>query len=265
MSQVFGDLKFINSRSKNFKLELLSDDPNFISDEIGRLYFNFNGSLRVNDGNEWITVQFSNNSQNPLVDSLGRNWLNDDLSFNPTPFNDEFNNVNDLTSNDTLYDVLKQLDRAISTNGNTTFSTLSDVRIDNPQAADVIIIGNDGNITNINLNTLANERLNLSSDKLSDFKVSQRQPGDIFKFSNNENKFVNTKIYFEYTNTSSNIRFFSVQHNLNQQYCFVQVINPQTNFLIRDYQVTFPDVNRLEVTLTNASPVKILVFGFNPN
>lgn len=264
MSKIYGDVTYINSRSKNLSLELFETDPLFLPDEVGRLFFNINSSsIRVNNGSEWITVQFSNNSENPLIDSLGRNWLNPDLSFNPIPFND-FNNVNNLTSNDTLFSVLAQLDSAISTNSDIKFSTLSDVVLANPQAADVIIIGTDGTLTNINLNSLANERLNLSSDKLSDYDITDRRAGDIIKFSNDKNKFVNTKTYFEYTNTSNN-EYYNVQHNLNQRYCFVQVINPQTNNSISNYSINFFDENNLIVSLSTPAPVKILVFGFNFN
>ena len=83
MADVYGNLILKSGSIFNLKLENLTTNPVFSTSDKGRIYFNTTtNAVMVNDGSEWITVQFSNTSSNPLINSLGEEWLNNDLSFN---------------------------------------------------------------------------------------------------------------------------------------------------------------------------------------
>lgn len=265
MAKHYGDIEVINGEILNLKVETLDTTPEFTSDDLSRIIFTKDeGALKVNDGSEWITVQFSNSSSQPLVDTLGKQWINNDSTLDPTQFND-FHNITDLTSNDSLFTVLKQLDQAIAKNNASAFTSLPDVHLANPQQGDVIILGNNG-ITNINLTTLAAARLSLKSSDLKDVKLTAPlKSGQILKYSTTANAFVNASCYFEYLNSAANTTFV-VAHNLNKQHVFVQVINLLTNKLVTDnYTVTYNTANSLTVTVTPSIGVKVLVWSFIQN
>ncbi len=256
MSDVYGDLKlFGDARIINAKIEH-GIIPEFTSDDLGRLLVN-DSSLYFNDGNSWVTFQISNNSSQPLIDTLGRNWINEDLSFNPTPFN-ALDNISGLDADDTLFDVIAALDAAISSINSLDFSDLNDVHFGSLEDGDVIFY-NGATFTNISLNDLASSHLTFSSMNLSDTDISTYESGDMLVYSTTDEKLVNRKTYAEYTNLASNTTFI-VSHNLGVKHCLVQVINAETHTLVTaNYGVTFDTINQLTVTVSPAIPVKILL------
>lgn len=251
---LFGDARIINAKIEDGSL------PTFTVDDEGRLFV-YNHELYFNDGSKWSTFQLSNNSSQPLIDTLGRNWINEDLSFNPTDFN-ALGNITGLTSNDTLFDVFVALDAAISNVSSLNFSDLGDVDFSSMVAGDIIFF-NGTTFTNITLNDLASSQLNFSSQNLSDTDIEDYASGDVLVYSEIDAKLVNRKTFAEYTNLASNTTFV-VPHDLGVRHCIVQVINAQTNVLITsDYGVTFDSVDQLTVTVSPAIPVKILVTAVN--
>lgn len=251
---LFGDARIINAKIEDGSL------PTFTADDEGRLFV-YNHELYFNDGSKWSTFQLSNNSSEPLIDTLGRNWINEDLSFNPTDFNN-LDNITGLTANDTLFDVFVALDAAISNVSSLNFSDLEDVNFSSLAAGDIIFY-NGTSFSNITLNDLASSQLNFSSENLSDTSIVDYASGDVLVYSEIDSKLVNRKTFAEYTNLAANTSFI-VSHDLGVKYCIVQVINAQTDALVTsDYGVIFDSVDQLTVTVTPAIPVKILVTAVN--
>ena len=109
----FGNIE-LEGRIYSLKLELVNDIDTIDLDTIGRMFYNQGtNAIEVVTDDGIKSLQFGYDSNNKLVQSLGDNWINPDYSFNPTPFN-EFENVGQLSSSDSLYEVLRQLDANIS-------------------------------------------------------------------------------------------------------------------------------------------------------
>ena len=259
MANVFGDLVlFGDAQIINFKIEKKNSLPTFNTDDHSRLFV-VDENLYFNDGTAWKPIQFANTSSEPLITSLGDNWINNDFSFNPTDFNN-FDNISGLTSDNTLFDVLAALDTAISDINTFTFSELEDIDFNNIQTGDIIYF-NGTSFSNINLNDLADAILEFSSTQLSDIEVTSYDNGQTLVYLNGKLK--NKKFYFEYTNTASNTTFV-IPHDLNVQYCNVQLINPQTNEAItNNYNIIFDSVNQLTVTIQDPMPIKAILIGLN--
>lgn len=260
MSLVFGDLElFGTARIINLKVESATL-PTFDENDYGRLIAN-GSALFFNDGEKWSTFQFSNNSSEPLIDTLGRNWINEDFSFNPTAFN-ALDNISGLTSNDTLFDVISSLDAAISNIDGLSVEDLSDVNFSNIQIGDLFFYNGSG-FSNIDLNALADAKLNLTTEKLKDIDISNDgyASGQTLVYSTADEKLLNQQFYAEYTNTAVNDTFV-VTHNLGIKHCIVQIVNMQTHELVTSsYGVTFDNINQLTVTLVTPIGVKILMTG----
>ena len=263
MTPIYGDITLINGRINNLLTEVGSSLPIFASTDVGRIFFNnSDGTLAVNDGNEWVTIQFSNTTDsNPLLTTLGRNWINNDLSFNPTPFNN-LENIHGLTANDSLFSVIAALDTAITTLSQQHLANLGDVAFGTLNVGD-IVFWSGTKFSNISMNNLASSRLSLFTSSLKDVQVSSYSAGDILVFSTNTNKLVNKQMMYTFTSTASD-NAFAVDHNLGIQYPFVQIINYATSTSITTgYTITYTDHNSLSVVLSTPAPVVILVMGVN--
>lgn len=263
MAPIYGDITLLNGRINNLKTEIGSVLPDFVSGDVGRLFFvNSNGTLAVNDGNEWVTLQFSNTeNSSPLLVTLGQNWINEDLSFNPVPFN-ALDNISGLTANDSLYSVIAALDSAITGLSSQHLQDLGDVAFGALNAGD-IVYWSGTKFSNISMNNLANARLSLNTTALKDVDVADYSAGDILVFSQSNQKLVNRQTMFTYTNTATDSAYV-VNHGLGVKFPMVQIVNFATNTTITSgYQITFTDVNTLTVTLDVAAPVVIVVMGLN--
>lgn len=264
MTPIYGDLTLVDGRVINLKTEIGSAVPAFHSDEVGRLFFvNVDGTLRINDGSEWVTIQYSNtDSSSPLLVTLGTNWINSDLSFNPTPFND-LDNISGLTANSTLFSVVAALDAAITIVGSKSLESLNDVTFSSLETGDIVIWGG-ASFTNISLTNLAAARLTISTTSLVDIQQTPPYtPGDVLVFSNIAQKFVNRQTSFTYTNTASDSAF-SVDHNLGVRYPLVQIINAATNASISTgYTINYNSDTNLTVTLSAPAAVIIIVAAVN--
>jgi hypothetical protein len=264
MSPIYGDITLINGRILNLKSELGTSLPTFNSNDVGRLFFvSTDGTLRVNDGNEWVTIQFSNTeNSSPLLVTLGTNWINNDLSFNPTPFND-LDNISGLTANSTLYSVIAALDAAITGLSSQHLADLGDTAFGSLAAGDIVIWSGTA-FTNISLNNLAESRLTLNTTSLKDVtQLDAYVPGDVLVFSASEEKFANRQVSYTYTNTATDSEFL-ISHQLGVRYPLVQIINYATNTSITTgYSISYDGANELTLTLDTAAPVIVIVYAIN--
>lgn len=260
MSKQYGDLEMVNGRILNLRVESLAELPDFDADDNGRLVF-VDDTLYVNNGVEYMVIQYSSNSSTPLLDSLG-DWFNEDLSFNPVPFNDELGNVSGLSSTDSLFDVIAQLDAAITANAASALSENDDVAFEDLEAGDVMAY--DGTkFVNYTATDLFRNFADVRFQDLSDFsKISAYVEKDMVIYSEAAGKFVNKKWYYVH-DSIINSKTHVITHNLGQRYCMVNVIDKNTNLAIspNTYTVAYHNTNRLVVTLLTAASIVANVIG----
>lgn len=263
MSNVYGDLKLLNGRIYGLKLEPVDTIPTFTpGEDIGSIIFDTNeGAVKVWDGAALHTLQFSNNTSDPLLDTLGRNWIEHDLSFNPTDFN-SFDNISGLTANDTLFDVFAGLDAAISNVRVLNFMELQDVYLpSNATSGDVLILQGSGNftVTSMSFTDLIAFHTTLGITDLTDYKGYDLASGDHLIFQSRVGGFVNHKIYEQYENTAIRSTF-TVNHSLSN-YCIVQVMDYNTGVTINNATITQPFGGRVIIDLDEAKAVRVLMFA----
>jgi hypothetical protein len=256
----FGNIELINGEIINLKVEEVSEldtndttKPNHLIAYDGNLYFN--------NGNGFRLIQLSDTSASPLLLTLGQEWINEDLTFNPNNFND-FSNVSDLTSENSLYDVLFQLDQAISNVTQNSIAQLNDVLISNLETGD-ILVSIDDMLTNIPLETAIKNYGNINIKDLQDYATTNTLiNNDIVIWNSSNSKFTNKRSFYK-TNNNSNTSSYVVSHNLNSLYCFVEVIDKLTNTKIPSsgYTVYYDNINTLAVNLESATVAEIIVFS----
>ena len=113
--KIFGDVELVGGgKIINMAAEQFETDPVLEASEAGRIIYNTTeASYKYNNGSVWLAFEVSATSNDALIETLGDNWINSDLSFNPTPFNN-LDNISGLTANDSLYSVIAQMDAAIT-------------------------------------------------------------------------------------------------------------------------------------------------------
>lgn len=257
----YGDIELIEGEIVNLFGERLSADPAFDAAEEGRIIYNgTEGSYKYNNGAAWVTFEVSLTSSTQLVETLGDNWINPDLSFNPTDFN-ALDNVDGLDANDTLFVALVAFDAAIT--DAKTVTTLQGVPLDF-EAGDLtalnIIMYDGNNFIPATVNDLDAIELNFSD--LQDTLITD--PGnDEFSVFTNGN-WVNKPIFFKYEELSATLNVFTVNHSLGEQFCLVSVVDmsfttPRLVDPALISSIEYNTANTLTVTLTIDKPVTIMV------
>lgn len=99
----------------------------------------------------------------------------------------------------------------------------------------------------------------LELDDLTDVGVTSPNAGDILVYDETGTEFQNKPIYFLYESESSDTEHV-VEHNLNQKYCNVTVVD-DTDEVIIPSSITFDDENTLTVTFTSSVDCKVIVMG----
>jgi hypothetical protein len=255
----YGNIELVSGEILNCIVENLAQDPEFVRADSGRVYFNTTtGTLKYNNGIEYVDTAGGFNA--PLVDTLGSNWINNDYSFNPEAFSN-FSTVTNLSANSTLFTVLSDMDAAI---GNFQLGSIFDIanvkETSTLQTGDICFF-NGVDFTFASINNLINEYSAISTETLSDIEiVGNLESGNVFVWSSLLSKFVNTPIFYNYTNYSSAVSF-TVTHNLGVLYPFVNVVNPGNNQTITPTSVIYIDENQLIVNISSPSPVVINVIG----
>lgn len=259
----YSDIELINGSILNLKVEQL-DTLDLDVVDANRLVV-YNGALYFNNGVGYYPLMFENAfSENTLVVSLGENWLNENQSFNPVPFND-LDNVSGLIATDSLFNVIEQLDAAISAIEINSIFDVSDVTQSAPLAEGQILIYGVDSFFNLELQSAFDSYVSYNITNASDFYIDTvLSELDIVTWDDTLNKFTNTKSYYTY---SSNIlqTSYTVSHNLGKQYCVVEVIDKTTNLKIPSdqYTVEYFTENILEVNLNVAAIAHIIVFSLS--
>ena len=102
----YGDIELVNGSVLGLHVEEVESLS--ISEIDDNRLLSFEGKLYFNNGVGYKLLQFSDtDNESPLITTLGP-WINNDLSFDPTPFN-VLANISDLTSDNSLLDVISQL------------------------------------------------------------------------------------------------------------------------------------------------------------
>lgn len=259
MSKVYGNLELVGGRYLNLRVEQLDDVPTFDSEDVGRLVY-VDGELLLNNGTTYAALQEASASSNPVLASLG-DWFNADLSFNPVPFNDEMDNVEGLSSTDSLFDVLLQLDAAITDNKLSGLDDIDNVTFTNLEAGDVIVF-NGVDFANSSITALINSYAELTTANISDFNITDPQKNHGLFWSFTEEKFVNRRWFHQYiTPAASSIHL--VEHDLGQTYCAVTVINFATGRTLdpSSYYIIFSGPTQLTVVTNDLIRCVVVVVG----
>lgn len=255
--QYFGDIELMNGKIINLKVDPVTELPVFSTDDESRLVY-FEQQLYFNNGSGYVPLQIASQSSQPLIDTLGNNWINPDYSFNPTPFNN-LENISGLTASDSLFTVIQKLDDALTIFGDINLNDINQISVDNLEAGQILYF--DGvNFINVNISQIPDFSLSISLDSLTDVIITGI-PSDnqILSYDSSVSAFVNKQVSFVYEqNTAQSIH--QVIHNLNQLYCSITAINPLTSELITNItSVVFNSPEQLTVTLGSSQPAIILV------
>ncbi len=263
--QYFGDIELINGKIINLKVDPVTVLPDFTTDDESRFVYNLTDkTVYYNNGAEWAPLQVASFTSQPLVQSLaGSNWpdpdlwINADYSFNPTPFNN-LANISGLTSTDSVFNVIEQLDNALTVFSDIDLNDINQISVSSLEAGQILYF--DGvNFVNVKFSDIPDFSLNISLNSLSDVAVSG-VPTDnqALFFDSSADKFVNKQWTFRYEQLSPQT-VHVVNHNLTQQYCFVSVINPLTFTSITPTSIVYDNGNQLTVNLALSLPAIILV------
>ena len=255
--QYYHNIELKNSKITNLVIDPLPDDPMFDVDEAGRLYFNTSTqTLRLNTGTEYVSISLPANFDN-LTSVLGANWITTDYRFIPDPFN-EFQNVDDLDGNSSLFDVLKQFDVAISGVTNSSLMDLSDVIVTDMLNAGNVIYYNGENFTFSSIDDVISNYGNLTLSSLTDIDVTDAQPNDSLFYDAINQVYKSGSIILT-INDYQNVTNHSIEHNLNRKYVPVTVINRNDDSIITNAIVTYVDNNQIDIALPNPTPITVVI------
>lgn len=252
--QYYGNIEVISGQVINLVVENRTSEPD--TTVAGRLYFDTNRSvLRLDNGTDFIDVTIPSNFNN-LITTLGSNWINATYSFNPTAFN-TLDNVHGLTSNNSLFDVIDQLDAAISTVKIRNLTDLNDVSASDVLEGQVLFF-NGAEFSFSNLSSLIQSYGDLKIESLTDVDVSSLTDGQVLVYNAASTTFRSQTIVQQYDDFQS-IQNHLIIHTLGVQYCGLTLINTSTNTLITDAIVTFNDVNQITVSLSTPAPITAIM------
>lgn len=254
----YGDIELIKSKIYNLKVESLDTDPTFDTDDISRIYYNTDtNSYRFNNGTAYVDLSLPAN-YSTLIDTFGSNWINDDFTFNPTPFN-ALNTIDGLTSNDSLFNVIQQLDTAISNLSSPSMADLSDVSIPEGIAIGYTLVytGTD-QYTFLDMDTVISDYSTIKVINLHDVNAESLANGGSLIYDGSSETF-SVKDQVIIIDDFYNTQTHAIAHNLGLQYLGVTVINAQTGITIPDATVQFTDVNNLSVSLSANAPIKVIL------
>lgn len=241
-------------------LQPVPTPPSFSADERGTFFFSLSDKiLRFNDGEKLVPLN-TTISENPnLKSSLGANWLNADLSFNPSPFN-ALPGISGLASTDSLFTVIDQLADLIS---NLSTFTLSDIEVDEPYPDMTVVAHLSGDLILVSIEqVLEGSIISLTFDNLEGFNISDTTLGHMIVF-NDEDELVSQKVNHKYTNFTSSATHL-ITHNLGKKHCSVFCINPATDEMIVPTKIKFESTTQLIVTLPSALPLVAIVTSLEP-
>ena len=230
-----GGVELIDGKIVELIIDSVATVPAFDPAKAGEFTFSLDDNvLRFNSGENLVPLN-TTVSENPnLIASLGANWLNNDLSFNPVPFND-LDGISGLDSNDSLFNVVDQLTMLINS---LTEITLLDITVAPglPNLGVVSYIAEDLVIVDIET-VLAGSSISLSFDNLRGFNITDVTDGNIIAFDT-EGDLTSRTAHYRYEMIDSNLSHL-ISHNLGEQYVSVFCIDPATSKLVIPADITF--------------------------
>lgn len=255
-----GGVKFEDGKIINMVLESTLNPPSFDALKAGEFSFSTSDRvLRFNDGIQLIALNTTISEDPNLKVSLGSNWLNEDLSFNPVPFND-LPNIHDLDSSSSLFDVIDQITTLID---NASTITIEDIDVSNVVTPDMSVLAyNAGETIFVEIEqVLEGSSISLTFDNLKGFDITDVTWGNAVLF-NEVGDLVSKKVNFTYTMYTTSTAH-TITHELGAQHCAVFCIDPATNLMITPTSVYFNSVNELTVTLPSKTGLKAFVTNFD--
>lgn len=257
----YGDIELVNGSILDLHIEEV-DSLSIPTIDNNRL-LSFEGKLYFNNGAGYKLLQFSDtDDESPLITTLGP-WINTDLSFNPTPFN-LLDNIQDLTSESSLLDVITQLDTAITNINQDSLADLQDVVITSPADGDILVLSSE-TFTNLSLADAIENYGNVSLSALQDFDTTGvLLNNDLVYWDSTLAKFTNKRCFYRHSSESSQAEYV-FSHNLGVQFCFVEVFDKLTNKKIPSdqYEVTYTTANSISVVLNSATVAELVVFSLD--
>lgn len=255
----FHNIELQDSKITGLIVDPLANDPIFQNSDSGRIYFNSSTqTLRLNNGYQYIDISLPANFNN-LIQTLGSNWITQNYTFNPTPYN-ELNNVSGLNANNSLFDVISQLDHAIkNVNGNSLMS-LNDVIKTTPLETGNVIYYNGQNFTFTDINSIISDYGTLSLSNLNDVNLTNLADGNILVYNSASNKFKPASITYAQQDLQSTTAH-TIHHTLNVQYCPIIIINAANNTAITDANITFTSINQIDIVLQTAAPIYVVLMA----
>lgn len=254
-----GGVKLERGKIVNLILDSVPSAPAFDANDAGELTFSLADKLlRFNDGEKLIALNTTISEDPNLKTSLGSNWLNSDLSFNPVPFN-ALPGISGLAGTDSLFDVIDQMTTLIQ---NVATVYLSDIQA-GPAPEMSVVAYLSGDLLLVDMETaLEGSTISLGFDNLKGFDINDTTEGNMVVF-NADADLVSKKANFTYENFVL-ATDHQIVHGLGVQHCVVYCINPQTNVSITPNSVTFTDTTKLIVHFDTAVPLKAFVINLEP-
>jgi hypothetical protein len=239
-----GGINITGGKLETIVLDTIPTAPTFDSVQAGEFTFSDDDKiLRFNTGSALVALN-SGVSENPnLITSLGSNWLNSDLTFNPTPFN-SLPGIAGLKPSDSLFVVVDQLSSLIDNLSNVE---LGDITVPvNPYMQ--LIVTLDGAVFTMELDRVINSSsINLDFNTLSDFDIT---PGDMIDGNqlvfNDQAKLVSKKVHYTYENLASSQEHL-ITHGFGNQYCSVFCINPHSGKAVTPSDIIYGEDNQVIV------------------
>lgn len=257
----YGDIELVNGSILDLHIEEV-DSLSLSTIDNNRL-LSFDGKLYFNNGVGYKLLQFSEtDDESPLITTLGP-WVNSDLSFNPAIFN-ALENVSSLTSENSLFDVISQLDSAISNVTQDSLADLQDVVITSPEDGNILVFSSD-TLVNLSLQDAIINYGNVTIQSLNDYDTTGvKLNNDLVYWNSTLEKFTNKRCFFRYSSESSQSEYV-LTHNLGIQFCFVEVFDKLTNKKIPSdqYEVIYTTANSISVVLDSATVAELVVFSLD--
>jgi hypothetical protein len=255
-----GGVNLENGKIINMVLESTVNPPSFSSAKAGEFSFSTSDRvLRFNDGEQLIALNTTISEDPNLKASLGANWLNEDLSFNPVPFND-LPNIDGLDGTSSLFDVIEQMADLID---DTSTITIEEIDVSAVVTTDMSVIAyNAGQLIFVEIEqVLEGSQFSLTFDNLKGFDITDVSRGNMLMFNEHAN-LVSRDVSFTYTVFTPSFAH-TIQHNIGSQYCAVFCIDPATNMMIMPESILFNSTEKCTVTLPTKTGLIAIVTNFD--
>lgn len=264
--QYLGDIELVGSSILNCKIERVNALPTFTVNDESRLIYVIGvppatGQYYCNNGSQWIPFQFASQDSEPLIATLGNNWINGDYTFNPANFNalGFMTGLPALTSTDSLFTVIQRLDEALGNFSSIDINDITGFEVVSPTAGDIIYF-NGTNYVNAPITNIPDFAINISLDNLTDVNIPTTPTNNEgIYFDSSTNKFVNKKLFYIFEDLSGTQSTHTITHNLNQLYCTVTIFDTVAKALITPTAVIYNNASQLSVTVTGTPSVIIYV------